>query len=109
MNKNTRSIRRQLTAAGHKGQDSITVSVPVPDYHNHDHSQFTQRTIPTARADKSGLVSSNPYRNTCMRVLHNVGVNGKASLTVHEALEKGGSVIHKNHNYLEYRRPGCSS
>lgn len=105
-NKQTKEIRKAVKSAGHAGQSSFTYQAPVEDYFNHEGAVMKPRSIPTARVGKDGIVSSNPQRNTCMKVLHNTGVKGKASLTVHEALEKGASVINKNHKYIEYRTPG---
>ena len=97
MNKNVKRFKVALRKAGKSGQSEYTESLPTHGYHSND--TFAVRRVPTAKRGKDGIVSSNPRRNTCMKVLHNEG-EGNRSLTVHEPLNKNDFVIHKNHNYM---------
>ena len=103
-NKNTKNIRNQIRKAGRKGEDTLTVSVPV--YNFHSSREFKNVTFPTARVRADGLVSSNRKRNLAMRVYQNKDVDGKKeSLTVHEPLLKGEFIKPRSHTYITYRQP----
>lgn len=111
-NKNTRKLRKAIRAAGKKGEDSITVSRPVYNYHNfnaEDHrkgSTLRNVTFPcVGKPNQDGVISGKTKRNMGMRVYVNRGEAnvGTCSMTCHEPLSKGIHVIPKNHKYMEYR------
>ena len=111
MNKNTRELRKAVSAASKQGAASVVTLKPVSDYHSHSGSKesfFTNRTTPTATRGKDGVVSQNRKRNTAMKVLLNTDENGKSqSLTVHEPIDPKRFVTFKGHGYLrkdEYER-----
>ena len=104
MNKNTRQLRKAISAASKKGESSVAVQKPVYNYHSRSGSKesfFTSVSHPTAIRGKDGVVSSSRKRNMAMKVLLNLDERGKrASLTVHEPLDKSAYVGFKGHGYL---------
>jgi hypothetical protein len=96
-NKNTMRLRRATNKAGKAGQTEYAESLPTHAYHNYDSGIFAVRRVPTGKANKDGVVSSNPRRNTQERVLRNAG---GGSITSHESIDKSAPVIHKNHAYM---------
>ena len=110
MNKNTKTRRSQIRAAGKAGESICEIKVPVRHYHsagNKDDfrakpdSFFTTIRATTAIVGTGGLVSQNKRRNMAMRVLINKNDKGtKDSLTVHEPATKGEYVTFKGHKYL---------
>lgn len=84
MNKNTKKLKSQLRVARRSGKDSLTVQVPVSNYHSN--AQLTGKTF--AISSGGGVVSKNERRNMQMRVLSNAGGGANSSLTVHEKIRK---------------------
>lgn len=104
-NKNTRSLRKAIQAAGRKGAQEVSIDKPVFNYHNDNKGKFIQVNFPTARANSDGLISANKRRNMAQRVYRNSGgPSGGMSVTVHEPALRGEYVKHKNHGYIEYRQ-----
>jgi hypothetical protein len=103
-NKNTRSLRKRISRACRAKKSDVELLVPVRDWHNQDSPKFETKHFPTALVGQNGVNSMNSKRNTCQRVFINKGENNtSSSLTCHEALVKGHSMVPKNHNYVSYR------
>jgi hypothetical protein len=103
-NKNTRSLRKMIRAAGRKGQDNVTIARPVFNYHSQDSGKFNNITFPTARPNKEGVISGSERRNMCMRVYVNRGEGnvGTGSMTCHEPITRKNPVINKGHKYKDF-------
>lgn len=107
MNKSTRKLRQNIAQASRAKQIEVEHKTPVRDYHNKDKVELVTVKFPTAVPNKDGLVSSNPRRNTAMRVYVNTDAKGKSfSITRHEPLNEKAPITFKNHGYVKgYRQP----
>jgi hypothetical protein len=115
-NKSTRQLRKEIRAAGKRGEKTVEHRKPRHDYHNIPNddyrtkpdSCFVKQSFPTAIPNSDGVVSSNRKRNSCMRVLLNKAESGRtASLTVHEPHLRHEPMDFPNHREYanwEYRR-----
>ena len=101
-NKNTRLLRKQVRAAGKRGEDFATVEV----WRGQDKRTLQ---VPTARVKGDGVNSVNKRRNSCQRIYLNRADGGATlSLTAHEPFLKHEPMIFPNHRQYdnwEYRRP----
>lgn len=87
MNKNSKRIQYIIRNARKARQDSVTVEVPVDNYHSNP--VLTKVTRPVVSG--GGTVSKNSRRNMCMRVLTNPGGGANSSITRHEKLDDAAS------------------
>lgn len=101
MNKNTKRIRREVRVERKNGNDALSINVPAPGYHNQMKPTFRLITVPTARMDKTGVVSQNNRRNMREHVYHNTDNVGKTfSVTSHEPINSERAVVFANHAYI---------
>ena len=101
MNKNTRQLRDLQAKARRAGGSSVTVEVPVSNYHSATKDGkpvLMAKTHPVTRG--SDVVSENRRRNMRERILRNSGGGNNSSATVHEPIHKDRPVVYLNHAYI---------
>lgn len=103
MNKNAKRLAALKAAAIRAGETSVTVKVPVANYHSNGTYSREKSLQPKTYhfCSGSGVVSNNRRRNMQMAVLVNKGEDGrKDSRTVHEPMIKDAPVTFKGHGYI---------
>ena len=109
-NKNTRSYRNKVRAAGKAGEDFAVIERPSRSYPLAESRAKGMTTVsfPTARVKGDGVNSVNKRRNSCQRLYLNQSEAGVTqSLTAHEPFLKHEPMVFPNHRQYknwEYRR-----
>lgn len=115
-NKNTKSLRKAVSAESKRGNAFVEYGRPVPNYHSYTgpkEGRLIKTLCPTAAMKGDGVNSVNKSRNSCQRIYLNRADGGAtSSLTAHEPFLKHEPMRFPNHSMYkdwEYRRGPVNS